>query len=36
MIYNRLENPDNGRTDGLLQIDATVNYALGRDARRRR
>ncbi len=29
VIYNRLENPDNGVTNGLLQIDATVNYALG-------
>jgi UPF0755 protein len=31
VIYNRLENPDNGQTNGLLEIDATVNYALGRD-----
>jgi UPF0755 protein len=31
VIYNRLENPDNGTTNGLLEIDATVNYALGRD-----
>jgi len=31
VIYNRLENPDNGLTNGLLEIDATVNYALGRD-----
>jgi UPF0755 protein len=31
VIYNRLENPDNGKTNGLLEIDATVNYALGRD-----
>jgi peptidoglycan lytic transglycosylase G len=31
VIYNRLENPDNGETNGLLEIDATVNYALGRD-----
>ena len=31
VIYNRLENPDNGKTYGLLQIDATVNYALGND-----
>lgn len=31
VIYNRLENPDNGETNGLLQIDATVNYALGRN-----
>ena len=30
VIYNRLENPDNGTTNGLLEIDATVNYALGR------
>ncbi|MEP9364781.1 endolytic transglycosylase MltG [Nocardioides sp. CN2-186] len=30
VIYNRLENPDNGITNGLLQIDATVNYALDR------
>jgi UPF0755 protein len=30
VIYNRLENPDNGITNGLLQIDATVNYALNR------
>jgi UPF0755 protein len=30
VIYNRLENPDNGVTNGLLQIDATVNYALNR------
>ncbi|WP_323791534.1 endolytic transglycosylase MltG [Nocardioides sp.] len=29
VIYNRLENPDNGITQGFLQIDATVNYALG-------
>ncbi len=28
VIYNRLET---NATDGLLQIDATVNYALGRD-----
>lgn len=28
-IYNRL-GPDNGETNGLLQIDATVNYALDR------
>jgi UPF0755 protein len=28
VIYNRLETD---ATDGLLQIDATVNYALGRD-----
>jgi UPF0755 protein len=31
VIYNRLENPDNGQTNGKLEIDATVNYALGRD-----
>ena len=30
VLYNRLENPDNGITNGLLQIDASVNYALGR------
>ena len=30
VIYNRIENPDNGITNGLLQIDATVNYALNR------
>lgn len=30
VIMNRLENPDNGVTYGLLQIDATVNFALGR------
>ena len=30
VIYNRIENPDNGETNGLLQIDATVNYALNR------
>ena len=30
VIYNRIENPDNGQTSGLLQIDATVNYALHR------
>ena len=30
VIYNRLEiDPDTGVTNGLLQIDATVNYALG-------
>src|SRR5919107_1776078 len=28
VIYNRLETD---ATNGLLQIDATVNYALGRD-----
>jgi UPF0755 protein len=31
VIYNRLDNPGNGVTNGLLQIDATVNYALGRE-----
>ena len=31
VIYNRLDNPDNGITNGLLQIDATVNYALDRE-----
>jgi UPF0755 protein len=30
VIYNRAENPDNGITNGLLQIDASVNYALDR------
>jgi UPF0755 protein len=30
VIYNRIENPSNGETNGLLQIDATVNYALNR------
>jgi UPF0755 protein len=30
VIYNRLENPDNGVTNGYLQIDATVNFALDR------
>jgi UPF0755 protein len=30
VIYNRLDNPGNGVTNGLLQIDATVNYALGK------
>ncbi|WP_210502397.1 endolytic transglycosylase MltG [Nocardioides xinjiangensis] len=30
-IYNRLENPDNGITNGLLQIDASVNYGLNQD-----
>ncbi len=30
VIYNRLENPDNGITNGMLEIDATVNYALGK------
>jgi len=31
VIYNRLENPDNGVTNGLLQVDAAVNYALGKE-----
>lgn len=31
VIYNRIENPDNGQTNGLLQIDAAVNYALGKE-----
>src|SRR4051794_3332850 len=30
VIYNRLENPDTGETNGLLQIDASVNYGLDR------
>jgi UPF0755 protein len=30
VIYNRVENVDNGVTFGLLQIDASVNYALDR------
>lgn len=30
-IYNRLDNPDNGITNGLLQIDASVNYGLDQD-----
>ena len=30
VIYNRLENPGTAGTIGRLQIDATVNYALGR------
>jgi peptidoglycan lytic transglycosylase G len=31
VVYNRLEGPgDKQGTNGLLQIDATVNYALGR------
>jgi UPF0755 protein len=29
VIYNRVEDPDNGETNGLLQVDASVNYALG-------
>ena len=31
VIYNRIENPQNGVTNGLLQIDAAVNYALGKE-----
>jgi UPF0755 protein len=31
VIYNRLENPGTAGTTGLLQIDAAVNYALGRE-----
>jgi len=31
VIYNRIENPGTAGTVGLLQIDATINYALGRD-----
>ena len=31
VIYNRIENPGTAGTTGLLQIDATLNYALGRD-----
>jgi UPF0755 protein len=31
VIYNRVENPGNGVTNGLLQIDAAVNYALGKE-----
>lgn len=30
VIYNRIENPGTAGTVGKLQIDATVNYALGR------
>ncbi|MGI8522545.1 MAG: endolytic transglycosylase MltG [Nocardioides sp.] len=30
VLYNRLDNPQNGVTNGLLQVDATVNYALHR------
>ncbi|MBZ5741276.1 endolytic transglycosylase MltG [Nocardioides mangrovi] len=30
VIYNRIEHPDNGITNGLLQVDASVNYALNR------
>lgn len=31
VIYNRIENPGTAGTTGLLQIDAAVNYALGRE-----
>ena len=31
VIYNRLENPGTAGTTGRLEIDATINYALGRD-----
>jgi len=31
VIFNRLENPGTAGTTGLLQIDAAVNYALGRE-----
>ncbi len=31
VIYNRIENPGTAGTVGLLQIDATINYALDRD-----
>ncbi|MCW2853673.1 MAG: mltG [Nocardioides sp.] len=31
VIYNRLENEGTAGTVGLLQIDATVNFALGRN-----
>ncbi|MGH3348366.1 MAG: endolytic transglycosylase MltG [Nocardioides sp.] len=31
VIYNRIENPGTAGTVGLLQIDATINFALGRD-----
>ena len=30
VIYNRVENPGTAGQIGLLQIDATVDYALGR------
>lgn len=30
-IYNRLDNPDNGVTNGFLQVDASVNYGLDQD-----
>ncbi len=29
VIYNRIENPKNGITNGLVQVDASVNYGLG-------
>ncbi|HEX6150189.1 endolytic transglycosylase MltG [Nocardioides sp.] len=31
VIYNRIENPGTAGTVGKLQIDATINFALGRD-----
>ena len=31
VIYNRLENPGTAGTIGRLELDATVNYAHGRD-----
>ncbi len=31
VIYNRIENPGTAGTTGLLQIDATVNYAAGNE-----
>ncbi len=31
VIYNRIENPGTAGTVGLLQIDATINFALDRD-----
>lgn len=31
VIYNRIENPGTAGTVGLLQIDATINFAIGRD-----
>jgi len=31
VIYNRIENPGTNGTIGRLQLDATVNYAHGRD-----
>ena len=33
VIYNRLENPGTNGTIGRLQLDATVNYAHGREHR---